>query len=160
MSHVAVIDLHIKDLDSLDEACKMLGLTLVRNKSNWRWFGRWVDDYHAQDAAFKFGINPNEYGNCAEHVITVAGNNEVYEIGVVKRRDGKAGWMLLFDFWAGGNGMKDFVGNEKCSALKQAYSVCVAKKSVIAQGYKATIKKAANGHMQVIAEPKKKVVRH
>ncbi len=34
MSHVATIELDVKDLDALSDACKSLGLELIRDKKN------------------------------------------------------------------------------------------------------------------------------
>ncbi len=45
-------------------------------------------------SAYKLGIDPQEYGT-SDHAIRVAGVH--YEIGVVKRTDGK-GWSLVWEF--------------------------------------------------------------
>ena len=150
MSHVAVIDLHVTDLDALTKGCKMLGLT-IEKRSHWRWFGSWVDDYHATEAAYNFGINPSEYGKCAEYVITIPGDNHCYEIGVVPRPDGN-GWMLVYDFFSGGHGMGEKVGGQKCGKLKQAYAANVSVKKVNQKkGFNYKVHQKKNGHVQIVA---------
>lgn len=157
MSHVAVIDLHIaeNELDMLDQACNMLGLRLDRNRKQWRWYGHWVNDYHASEAAYHHGIKPEEYGNCAEHVITIPGNNTAYEIGVVRRRDGKPGFMLLYDFWGGGQGMSAKVGNQNCNKLKQMFTACVSANELKQKGFNVKVLKNEQGIPKVVGTRKK-----
>lgn len=162
MSHVAVIDLYIKEdeLDMLEQACKILGLRLDRGRKTWRWYGRWVNDYSADQSAYNFGIKPEEYGKCADHVITIPGNNTAYEIGVVKRRDGKPGYMLAYDFWSGGKGMSEIVGNERCSVLKQAFTACVSCNDLQAKGFNTkVVTKADKKGYQIIATRSKTAVK-
>jgi hypothetical protein len=42
------------------------GCDLVRvETTNWDWFGKWVNDYHGDDAAYKrLGVDPKTYGQC------------------------------------------------------------------------------------------------
>ena len=40
MSHMAKIELEINDLNTLDQACKRLGLALILNQRSYRWFGQ------------------------------------------------------------------------------------------------------------------------
>lgn len=80
---------------------KIKGLHWKENQKTWAWYGKWVGDYDASDAAYKLGIETKDYGTC-EHAIKVDGSN--YEIGVMKRNDGK-GWSLVFDFF-GHNGQQ------------------------------------------------------
>ncbi len=67
-------------------------------------------------------------------MITIPGNNTCYEIGVVRRRDGLPGYILLYDFYAGGHGMTAMVGTERCSKLKKAYSTQVTMKILAKMG--------------------------
>jgi len=137
MSHVAVIDLHITDLDSLAKACDRLGLELVKGQTTYKWYGVSVGDYRALDAVKA----PD--GIC-EHAIRVKGNPRAYEIGLVKRSDGKAGWSLVWDHWAGGHGLCEKVmysergKRQKPNAdkLKDWYAAEVAKKQMRRQGFR------------------------
>jgi hypothetical protein len=134
MSHVATIDLHITDLDSLAKACERLGLELVRGQTTYKWYGVSVGDYRALDAVKA----PD--GKC-EHAIRVKGNPRAYEIGLVKRTDGKAGWQLVWDHWAGGHGLcakVQYGPSRKPNAdkLKDWYAAEVAQKQMRRQGFR------------------------
>ncbi len=122
MSHVTAIDLEIKDLDALAAACHELGLFLQRNNAHWRWFGRWVDDYDASDAAYRNGYPPALYGT-GEHAISVPGSS--YDIGVCRIPDtGKL--TLIYDFYGhNGRTIREHVG-PACEKLKQIYGVHAA----------------------------------
>lgn len=145
MSHVASVDLEIDDLGCLREAAKMIGLEFVDNQKTFRWFGRWVNDYNGQDAAHQHGVKPEDYGKC-EHAIRIPGATEAYEVGVIKRPDGKPGYQLVWDFWQGGYGLKNKIG-ENGGLLKQSYSVTRAKKEMLRKGYRATTTKDAKGNI-------------
>lgn len=135
MSHVATVDLEIRDLDALAEAAGRVGLELVRGQQTYRWYGEHVGDYPPPA-----GFMPEDLGKC-EHALVVAGDfsgrsewMKPYEIGVVRRRDGKPGFALLWDFYDGGNGLQDKVG-PGCRNLKREYATVVARKQAIAQGF-------------------------
>jgi hypothetical protein len=144
VSHCVAIDIEIKDLDALATACKELGLELRKNQKQYRWYGRSVGDY-----PLPAGFTADELGHC-EHAIAVTGKPQAYEIGLVKRKDSKAGYTLLYDFWAGGNGLMEKVG-EECKALRQRYAVCVAERHARKQGFRTVRKQAVGGKIQVIA---------
>src|SRR6266576_2837582 len=100
MSHAATVEIELKDLESLAKAAEQLGLEFRQGQKTYKWYGRWVDDYHGEDAAYKNGIKPEEYGKC-EHALRVKGNDSAYEVGVVKKPNGT--WGLIWDFYAGGH---------------------------------------------------------
>lgn len=143
ISHVATVDLHIKDLDALAEACKRFGLELVRGQKSYRWYGKHVGDY-----PLPAGFKEDELGTC-EHAIRIPGNTGSYEIGVVKRRDGKPGYSLLWDFFAGGYGLEEKVGTG-CQKLKQAYSVTVAKRAAQKQGMRVQEHVTSDGKVRLL----------
>ena len=130
MSHVATIEIEIKDLDALEAAAKELGLELVRGKTSHRWYGRSVGDY-----PLPAGFTADDLGKC-EHAIRIPGDDRAYEIGVCRRRDGKAGYTLLWDFYAGGYGMAAKVGGDKAPKLVQGYATHVAIKAARAGGFR------------------------
>lgn len=111
MSHVAAIGVKIAPdefgLQALELACKELGLELRRGKRTYKWFGQWVNDYSAENASYKHGRNPKDYGKC-DHAIGIPGDHHSYEVGVVPNPNG-AGWILEYDFWSGGGGMSKFI---------------------------------------------------
>lgn len=144
MSHVAKVDIEVKDLAALKNACSALGLELVEGQKQYRWFGRSVGDY-----PLPAGFTKDDLGKC-DHAIRIPGNARAYEIGVVARKDGKAGFHLLWDSWLGGYGMQNRVG-QGCKTLKQHYGVQVAIRQVQKQGYRARVEMKGDGSMVVRA---------
>jgi hypothetical protein len=138
MSHVAKVDLEVRDLGCLAKAAEHLGLELVQGQQTYRWYGRSVGDY-----PMPAGFKASDLGKC-EHAIRIPGASCAYEIGVVGRKDGKPGYQLLWDFWAGGYGMQAKVGNNG-DKLKQEYAVQVAMKHARAQGYQVSRKQKEDG---------------
>ena len=139
MSHVTKIDTEIKDLNALAQACEELGLELVLGKKDYRWFGRFIGD-----SPLPRGFRKDELGKC-EHAIRVKNaKGDTYEVGVVKRRDGRNGYTLLYDYWAGGNGLIEKIGNG-ASTLTREYKVQVAAKKARQQGYRVVRSVAKNG---------------
>jgi hypothetical protein len=106
-----------------------------------------MNDYDAKDAAYKYGIKPEDYGKC-DYALCVPGSKNAYEIGVVKRKDGK-GYHLLYDFYANGYGLMSRVNTTAnptgIGRLTQAYSVQVAMVAARKQGYRVSIKTTADG---------------
>lgn len=145
MSHVASVELEVDDLASLKEAAKSMGLEFVADQKTFKWFGRFMDDYNGANAAHLHGINPKDYGKCL-HAIRIPGNDKAYEIGVVKRADGKPGYQLVWDFFQGGYGLQKVIGQDG-GLLKQSYAVMRAKKEMLRKGYRATTTKDAKGNM-------------
>lgn len=133
MSHVADVELEVNDLGCLREAAKSLGLELVE-QDTYKWFGRHVGDYPMPK-----GFTQADLGKC-EYAIRIPGNSRAYEVGVMKRKDGKPGYQLLWDFWAGGYGLQDAIGKDG-GLLKQSYTVMRAKKEMLRKGYRVTTKK-------------------
>ncbi len=104
MSHICTVDLHITDLTALQKAAEVLGLKLNLNQKTYKWYGRSVGDYPLPE-----GFKAEDFGKC-EHTLSIPGNGQAYEIGVVARRDGKPGYTLMWDFWNGGYGLEKIVG--------------------------------------------------
>lgn len=147
MSHVAHVDLHVKDLACLEMACKRLGLTIEKG-SYYRWYGRWMNDYHAQEAAASQGFDPKQFGKNAQYVIK--GEGCEYDVGVVPRIDGKPGFSLLYDNYQRGRGLEAIIGKGACT-LKQSYAVEVSKRQMIIQGFQVSERKNANGTISIHA---------
>lgn len=134
MSHISTVDIEINDLQALRESCKLLGLELVEGQKTYRWYGRFMNDYHGDDAAYKHGIDPKNYGKC-EHAIRIPGNKKAYEIGVARKADGRL--TLVWDFFCGGYGMEEKVG-KNASLLRREYSLAVGMKDMQKKGFKVT----------------------
>jgi len=126
MSHVVHVEIIIKCLNALIVACERLGLKFNFNQKKFNWYGRWVQDYNQQDAAYRAGIKPEDYGKC-EHAISIPDDPNAYEIGVVNHPEGE-GFMLVYDFWGPeGKKIKDRVGGQQCEALIQQYQLAVSE---------------------------------
>jgi hypothetical protein len=64
MSHVVGIDIEISDLAALEAAAEgACDLVAVRT-TQYDWWGRWLNDYHGSNAAYKMGFKPEDYGTC------------------------------------------------------------------------------------------------
>jgi hypothetical protein len=144
MSHVATINMEVKDLESLKAAAKQLGLEFVLNQKTYRWWGRSVGDY-----PLPYGFTAADLGHC-DHAIRIPGNDRAYEIGVVKRKDGKPGYQLLWDFYQGGYGLQEKVG-ENAKLLTREYTTQVAIKPAIRQGYRIQRQVKENGEVIITA---------
>ena len=123
MSHIAKIELEIKDLRSLQEACKRLGFEFRTNQKTYLWFGRWVGD-----SILPEGISEDQLGKC-DHAIKVPG--ALYEVGVVRK--GKS-YILLYDEWVKG-GLRNKLG-ENAGLLKQAYTIETLRKEARRKNYR------------------------
>lgn len=132
MSHVTTVDLHVLNLDILAQAAQRLGLELVRNQKTYRWYGVTVGA-----AKLPQGFSAEDLGRC-DHALRVVGAEELrpapYEIGVSRRRDGEPGYLLFWDFWAGGFGLQERVG-ENCRNLRRQYSAITATQTAMADRF-------------------------
>jgi hypothetical protein len=137
MSHVAIVETIILDLDALKKACQACGLEFKENQTTFRWYGKWMNDYSSNDAAYKSGYSPQDYGKCI-HAIGVPYMPKAYEIGVVQNKNGP-GWVLLWDFYGGGFGLEALAGKD-CSKLTAQYN-----KAVVMQ-------EASNNGLSMISE--------
>jgi hypothetical protein len=106
MSHISKIELEVKDLAVLNHACARLGLTLIRGRKQFKWYGK--------DAP-------------CDHVIKVPKAN--YEIGVVKNEQR---YELNCDFYDGN--IEKAVGRQ-AGLLRQAYAVAKTKIEARRKGY-------------------------
>lgn len=152
MSHVTTVDLEVKDLDCLAKAAEFLGLELVRDVKTYKWWGRFVGDYN--DPAIKaMGLTPENHGKC-EHKLRVKGaGSETYEIGLVMVN---GSWRLLYDFYAGGQGLMEKISRigargKDCELLVQEYAAEVAKKQLRRKGLRF-IERRENGKIKLTAQ--------
>lgn len=110
MSHVVCSSILINDLDALRKAvARFPELKWNENKKTFNWYGEWVDDYAANDAAYKNGIDPDQYGTCDVCIQRERACQQHYEIGVVRRRDGQ-GWSLVWDHYSSGENLSEIIG--------------------------------------------------
>jgi len=143
MSHVATVEIEVEDIDVLEEVCKENGWSLNRNQKTFKWYGKWVNDFHGDTAAYKHGIDPKNYGKC-EHAINV--KKGAYEIGVVKNAKGKH--VLIWDTWD--QNVEKSCG-KNCHSLYESYSMKVATKKLKSKGYMLqSTKKNKQGEQELV----------
>ena len=117
MSHVSYVELEVNDLDALAKAAEACGLEFVPNQTSIRWYGRWVRDYHGDDAAYKHGVDPGQYGRCT-HALRIPGDDTAYEVGILDNGDGT--FKIYYDHWGPGKAITDKIG-QGGQKLKQQY---------------------------------------
>ena len=129
MSHVSTVSqIAWTSLTALGRAAERIGLELMIGQTTHRWFGRWVNDYGAGDAAYRNGIKPEDYGKC-EHAIRLKGDTgQHYEVGLVPCVDGREGWQPVFDSWAQAK-MLEILGGAEMTRLQDAYAIEAARET-------------------------------
>lgn len=140
MSHVAKIAIEIRDLEALRAACTRIGCTLREGQRTYKWYGEHVGDYPLPE-----GFSVDDLGHC-EHAIGVPGAN--YEVGVVRRRDGRPGYTLIWDFWHEGN-LEQKLGTNG-QRLTQAYGIEAAKLIARRKGYAFTETTNPDGSVKLL----------
>jgi hypothetical protein len=130
VSHVATVDVVIKDLDCLQKAAESLGLVFNRDAKTFYSYQSGLTCDHSLSVKEK-QANPNR---------------RPYEIGVVK---GEGGYSLQFDPFNHGYGLCPYIESEPAKGdagkLVQAYALEVAKKQARMQGFLVREVRAANG---------------
>jgi hypothetical protein len=116
MSHISKIELEVRDLAIIGQACSRLGLQLQKDQKTFKWYG--------QDAT-------------CDHAIRIPGAS--YEIGVIQK-DGR--YELQCDFYD--SGIEKAIGRQG-GLLKQAYAVEKAKLEARRKGYTVLEKKSETG---------------
>jgi hypothetical protein len=124
--HVVTLEVRLTDLEALRRACARLGWALKQGQNTYRWYGRWMEDYDGQDAAFRHGVRPEDYGKC-DHAIVVPGC--AYEIGLIARGDGL---QPIFDAWSAD--LLRACDGPTAPKLVQAYAVEKARLEARRQG--------------------------
>jgi len=133
MSDVVDCQIVVKDLDCVRLACDELGLEFKENQKTHKWFGRWVNDYDNEDAAYRAGIDPSQYGTC-EHAIAVKNDSAAYEAGLLQNPNGE-GFVMIFDFYGEcGQRLQNKIGKNGAK-LKTRYGVNLQKKIAKKYGY-------------------------
>lgn len=141
MSHVVRIELEIKSLQALNQACKKLGCELIKDKKTYEWWGRHEGDYPLPE-----GMTKEQMGKC-DHAIKVPGAN--WEIGLVKQEDGKS-YRPIYDFY-GSQGKKiESICGEKLGKLKGAYTIAELQEKIKAKKAKCKEEQKTNEKGQKI----------
>ena len=141
MSHVVVLDLEIKSLEAVQRMCANLGWVFHENQKTYRWYGQWVGDYNAADAATRQGFNPEDLGKC-DHAISVPGVE--YELGL--KWTGEK-FSLVWDFWD--KKLQSEMGGTKGEKFMQEYGLACVTLEAEQQGYTWTSRKLDNGSYEI-----------
>lgn len=141
MSHVVTMELQIKDLQALELSSKELGCVFVKGQTTYNWWGHHVGDYPLPE-----GFTKEEMGIC-EHAIKVPGAH--WEIGVVKDKQNKDSYKLIYDFYGSEGGKIQKVCGNNLGELKKRYTVNAIKNKI--KNKKASIKeeKLQNGKLKI-----------
>ncbi len=108
-----------------------------------------MGDYDAPDAAIRHGIRPEEFG-CCDHALSIPGDTDAYELGVVADKNLPGAFLLAYDFWGvQGRKLQERIG-QTGEKLKQAYTKHAAVATLSRKGFKLTNEtKLANGSLQL-----------
>lgn len=128
MSHISTVEVTIKDLDSLSQACQSLGVELVLGQQTF--------------------LNYNQRQSPCDHAIRIPGSKEAYEIGVVSNKDGT--YHLQLDNFMGGKGMVEKVGRDAVG-LRQAYTITASTNQLQKQGFRVRQMAQADGSVSLQA---------
>ena len=145
MSHVANVDVEINSLTSLEQACKNLGLKFKKGQKTYKWYGKFMNDWHTQDAAVNNGYDPETFGKC-EHAISVP--NAEYEVGVVLSKGSKS-YRLIYDTFGNGKEIARQLGGVHLPILKREYAVAVATKQLAMKGYGVSRTVTKDGQIKI-----------
>lgn len=128
MSHVVSSPCKILDLDCLREVVSSNDkLKWKENQKTYRWYRRWVDDFHGENAAYRHGIDPKDYGKCS-HCIEVDGSE--YDVGVVAMPDGS--YSLVWDFYGTGRNINKVIGDGAEKLMVEYQRLLCAKYATMA----------------------------
>ena len=116
MSHISKIELEVKDLGVLGQACARLGLALLKGQKSFKWYGTEAP---------------------CDHAIRIPGAD--YEIGVAKSG---ASYELNCDFYD--KNLEKVVGL-KGGLLRQAYAVEKTRIEARKKGYSVVERQTENG---------------
>lgn len=130
MSHVADVDIKIRDLEAAAKAAQMLGGELMRDQKTHRWYGRFMNDWSSQRAAVN-RRDPKTFGKC-DHAIRFPGVD--YEIGLVREEDGS--FTAVYDEWGPGAKIKEICGGQDLPKLKNEYAAAVTTRTLMRRGFR------------------------
>jgi hypothetical protein len=116
MSHISKIELEVRDLGVLGNACARLGLELLKEKRTFKWYGKEAE---------------------CDHAISVSGAD--YEIGVM-RTAGQ--YELNCDYYD--RNIEKAIGNQG-GLLKQAYAIEKTRIEARKKGYSVIERRTKTG---------------
>lgn len=139
MSHVAKVELDIKNLDDLEAAATAVGLELVRDVTQYHWYGTNRGGRNAGGQLVD--------ASCA-HVLRVPNTGqEHYEVGVVQRADGR-GFELVYDNWGPGARLDQLAGPGLVN-LRREYAALTSARALRTAGWSVTRRVNAQGEIVI-----------
>ncbi len=117
MSHISKIELEVKDLGTLKQACQRLGLNMIQGQNTFKWYGQ-------------------EEGKC-DHAIQIP--DATYEIGIIRTGNN---FELRCDYWDSAIGKA--IG-QTGGLLRQAYAIERTKTEARRKGYTIIENKTESG---------------
>ena len=148
MSHVTTGEMCITSLEFADIAAQRLGGRVVKNQRTFAWYGKWLDDWRDERAASSRGVNPETFGRCDHAIVMDDAEKGDYEIGLVKRSDGK-GWDAIYDVFGPGKKLESLFG-VGLSGLKTEIGVVTSMRTYGRMGYQVKEGKNKAGERQVM----------
>jgi hypothetical protein len=146
------VDVFITDLEALGKVCDGLGLDLIKGKTQYAWWGTSVGD-----TPLPAGRTKAQLGTC-EHAIQIKGmpgrmgSGGPWEIGVVKRPDGKPGFTLEYDNYGMHGQMLERKAGVQMNILKKELATEVARRQMVRDGYRVRLTENAQGQRQLVCE--------
>jgi len=147
MSHITKTEFTVLrgELDAVEQACREIGgLDLRRDQHTYRWFGAYMNDSES-GRRYAAQVNPEQWGRCA-HAISVTGNKDAYEIGLVENADGN--YDLVFDSWGPGAVLVQKCG-EDLSRLRQHITAAICEREMAREDYRAIRTVDATGNLVI-----------
>ena len=141
MSHIATVNVEIKDLAHLQAACERVGLEFVRDETS-------AEHYHAGGCLHAIRIPQGQIESVMAGVkertgITLAPS----QIAVCAAASGR-GFELRYEADVGGWGLETLAG-KGCVELKKAYTIVAARAAAVKQGFRVQELHKANGSIEL-----------
>jgi hypothetical protein len=134
VSHVADVDIRIKDLTCFKAAVEALGGEYLATETKIRWYGRFLNDWDSQQAAVN-RIDAKRFGTTDAGVARFKGC--AYDLGLLKNPDGS--YTPYFDsYGGGGHALMAKLGGMACAKLKDEYAAAVAMRTLARKGFRVT----------------------
>jgi len=131
VSHVADVDIKIRDLDCFAKAVVALGGEYLPNETEIRWYGRFLNDWSSDRAAVN-RIDPKRFGKTDAGIARFPGCT--YDVGLLKNEDGS--YTPYYDTYSGGHGLTKVLGGDSCLSLKNEYAAAVTTRMLARKGFR------------------------
>lgn len=150
MSHIADVDVLIKDLPSAEATAKHYGGELVYGQTTHKWYNAFLNDWQDPRAAVN-RRDPATFGKCA-HAIKFPGIN--YEIGLAQNADGS--FTPIYDNYGydgsrhDGHKLEQLMG-VGLKGFVDKYTEISTLRKLARQGWRVTRSVGADGAVELVA---------